>query len=281
MSVLVSIIIPYYNKKDTINRSVDGVLNQTYKNWELIIVDDKSEAPLKIKEDWESRQIICLKNEDNLGPGLSRQKGLDMAKGDFICFLDSDDYWLPDFLSDSLSVHLDNPSLCATYSQSNMIDGTLRRRNNIEDAQDDLFYAVVSGVRPWATCALMWKRKYLSKWSAIRTNEDALFELETSLNNPSVSMIPRVLCVIDKGKEINESESVFYNFRGNINRTLVLLKALSLLKHYSGQKVLEIKLALWKSLYAQMKKMIKQHEIYMATKITINLFFKIHWKFKS
>jgi hypothetical protein len=195
--------------------------------------------------------------------------------------LDSDDYWLPDFLSESLNVHLDNPTLCATYSQSTMIDGTLRRRNNIEDAQDDLFYAVVSGVRPWATCALMWKRKHLSKWSAIRTNEDALFELETALNNPSVRMIPQVLCVIDKLKGVNESESRLYNFKGNINRTLVLLKALSLLKYYSGKRVVDVKLALWKSLYAQMKKMIKQHEIYLAAKIATSLIFRIHWKFRS
>jgi glycosyltransferase involved in cell wall biosynthesis len=281
MSVLVSIIIPYYNKTDTINRSVDSVLNQTYTNWELIIIDDKSEAPLEVNEDWNSRQIVCLKNEDNLGPGLSRQRGLDIARGEFICFLDSDDYWLPDFLSESLNAHLDNPTLCATYSQSKMIDGTLRRRNNIEDAQDDLFYAVVSGVRPWATCALMWKRKYISKWSAIRTNEDALFELETALNNPTVSMVPQVLCVIDKGKEINESDSRLYNFRGNINRTLVLLKALRFLKYYSGKRRVDIKLVLWESLYVQLKKMIKQHEIYLAIKVAANLLFRIHWKLVS
>ena len=281
MSVLVSIIIPYYNKTDTINRSVDSVLNQTYTNWELIIIDDKSEAPLEVNEDWNSQKIICFKNEDNLGPGLSRQRGLDMAKGEFICFLDSDDYWLPDFLFESLKVHLDNISLCATYSQSKMIDGTLRRRNNIEDAQDDLFYAVVSGVRPWATCALMWKRKHLSKWSAIRTNEDALFELETALNNPSVIMIPQVLCVIDKGKEINESDSRLYNFRGNINRTLVLLKALRFLKYYSGKKSVDIKLVLWELLYVQLKKMIKQYEIYLAIKVATNLLLRIHWKLVS
>ena len=280
MSVLVSVIIPYYNKKDTINRSVESVLNQTYTDWELIIVDDKSEVPIEVNEDWNSQKIICLKNEDNFGPGLTRQRGLDIARGEFICFLDSDDYWLPDFLSESLNAHLHNPSLCATYSQSKMIDGSLRRRNNIEDAQDDLFYAVVSGVRPWATCALMWKRKYLSKWSAIRTNEDALFELETALNNPSVRMIPKVLCVIDKGKEINVSENRLYNYRGNINRTLVLLKALRFLKYYSGQRALEIKLALWKSLYVQMKKMIKQHQIYLAIKVANNLLFRIHWKLR-
>jgi hypothetical protein len=94
-------------------------------------------------------------------------------------------------------------------------------------------------------------------------------------------MIPQVLCVIDKGKEINESESRLYNFRGNINRTLVLLKALRFLKYYIGKRVVDVKLALWKSLCAQMKKMIKQHEFYMAIKIATNLLFRIHWKLMS
>jgi glycosyltransferase involved in cell wall biosynthesis len=273
---LVSIIIPYYNKKDTINRSVDSVLNQTYTNWELIIIDDKSEAPLEVNEDWNFPQIICLKNEDNVGPGLSRQKGLDMAKGDFICFLDSDDYWLPDFLSESLDVHLNNPSLCATYSQSKMIDGTLRRRNNIEDAQDDLFYAVVSGVRPWATCALMWKRKYLSKWSAIRTNEDALFELETALNNPRVRMIPQVLCVIDKTSGSN-SEDLIKKAKIEENRNKVLRFAVNNIDNYNGNRKSIIKSVLWKRLYSLTSKQLK-YKNYRETVINIfMLMSRINW----
>jgi glycosyltransferase involved in cell wall biosynthesis len=276
MSVLVSIIIPYYNKKDTINRSVDSVLNQTYTNWELIIIDDKSEASLEINGNWKSRQIICLKNEDNLGPGLSRQKGLDIARGEFICFLDSDDYWLPDFLTESLHVHLDNPSLCATYSQSKMIDGTFRRRNNIEDAQDDLFYAVVSGVRPWATCAIMWKRKYLSKWSAIRTNEDALFELETALNNPSVRMIPQVLCVIDKTSGSN-SEDLIKKAKIEENRNKVLQFAVNNIHNYTGQHKSIIKSVLWKRLYSLTSKQLK-YKNYRQTVINIfMLMSRINW----
>jgi glycosyltransferase involved in cell wall biosynthesis len=273
---LISIIIPYYNKKDTINRSVDSVLNQTHANWELIIIDDKSEAPLKVNEDWNSPQIICLKNEYNLGPGLSRQRGLDLAKGEFICFLDSDDYWLPDFLSESLNVHLNNSSLCATYTQSNMIDGTLRRRNNIEDAQDDLFYAVVSGVRPWATCALMWKRKYLSKWSAIRTNEDALFELETALNNPSVSMIPRVLCVIDKTSGSN-SEDLIKKAKIEENRNKVLQFAVNNIDNYNGDRKSIMKSVLWKRLYSLTSKQLK-YKNYRETVINIfMLMSRINW----
>jgi len=277
MSVLVSVIIPYYNKKDTINRSVDSVLNQTYTKWELIIVDDKSEAPLEVNVHWNTPQIICLQNDFNLGPGLSRQRGLDMAKGEFICFLDSDDYWLPDFLAESLKAHLNNPSLCATYSQSKMIDGTLRRRNNIEDAQDDLFFAVVSGVRPWATCALMWKRNYLSKWSAIRTNEDALFELETALNNPSVSMIPKVLCVIDKTSGSN-SEDLIKKAKIEENRNKVLSFAIKNAHKYQGKYKVGIKKAMWKRLYRLTSKQFKYKNYRQAVINIFMLITRIKWR---
>lgn len=279
MSILVSVIIPYYNKKDTINRSVESVLNQTYTNWELIIVDDKSEVPLEVKEDWNSPQkIICIKNEDNLGPGLTRQRGLDIARGEFICFLDSDDYWLPDFLSECLKLHLDNRSLCATYSQSKMIDGSLRRRNNIEDAQDDLFYAVVSGVRPWATCALMWKRKYLSKWSAIRTNEDALFELETAFNNPRILMVPKILCVIDK-ESGNNSEDLVKKAQIEKNRNFVLRFAAKNLHLYGGLNHVSLKKIIWLRLKVLTIKQFKYKNYFEGMVNIIILVRRFNWSF--
>ena len=279
---LVSIIIPIYNRHKHANCAVQSVLDQKHQNWELFLIDDNSDEPYLIPEFGVNtkHKITLLRNETNLGPGLSRQRGLDLANGEFVCFLDSDDYWKPDFLLESLNIHESNPYLAATYCQSEMTDGTLRRRNKVEDAVDDIFYGVVSGVRPWATCAIMWKRKYLAKWNQIRTNQDALFELETSINNPHIRMIPRILCVIDK-ETGNNAHDIVGAEKGNINRTLVLLKALQFLKYYSGQRALEIKLALWKSLYAQMKKMIKQKEISKAVKIATNLLFRIHWKLTS
>jgi glycosyltransferase involved in cell wall biosynthesis len=279
---LVSIIIPIYDRHEHANRAVQSVLDQTHQNWELFIVDDFSVIPYEIPDKCNRliQSVRLIRNETNLGPGLSRQTGLDLAKGDYVCFLDSDDYWKPNFLLESLKVHEVNPEFAATYCQSEMTDGSLRRRNQIEEAVDDIFYGVVSGVRPWATCAIMWKKKYLAKWNQIRTNQDALFELETSINNPHIKMIPRILCVIDK-ETGNNAYDIVGAEKGNINRTLVLLKALKLIKDYSGNRFLEIKLALWKSLYAQMKKMIKQKEISKAIKIATNLLFRIHWKLVS
>ncbi len=257
------------------------MLNQNYKNWELFIVDDASleKYELPQKCNGTSQSITLIRNRKNSGPGLSRQRGLDLAKGEYVCFLDSDDYWKPDFLSESIKVHEANPELAATYCQSEMTDGSLRRRNNIEDAVDDIFYGVVSGVRPWATCSLLWKRKYLAKWNPIRTNQDALFELETSVKNHRIKMIPKILCVIDKETGNNAYDIVGVK-TGNINRTIVLLKANKIFRNYAGINKNGVKSALWKALYAQMKKMIKQHEIFLVIKVASVLIFRINWKFK-
>ncbi len=279
---MISIVVPVFNRNKYADRAIASIVGQLYSNWELIIVDDASVDLYKLPEIYFAlgQHINLIRNEKNLGPGLSRQKGLDLATGEYVCFLDSDDYWKPDFLSESLKVHEANPELAATYCQSEMTDGILRRRNNIEDAVDDIFFGVVSGVRPWATCALMWKTTYLSKWNPIRTNQDALFELETSINNPHIRMIPKILCVIDKETGNNAYDIVGVK-TGNINRTIVLLKANKIFKYYAGINKNGVKSALWKSLYAQMKKMIKQHEIFLAIKVASVLIFRINWKFKS
>jgi glycosyltransferase involved in cell wall biosynthesis len=279
---LISVIIPVFNRHHYADRAVQSVLDQTYENWELFIIDDNSDTQYQLPKCCflSKQKITLLRNCKNLGPGLSRQKGLDLAKGEFVCFLDSDDYWKPDFLLVSLNVHEANPELAATYCQSEMTDGSLRRRNQIADAVDDIFYGVVSGVRPWATCALMWKKMYLSKWNSIRTNQDALFELETSINNPFIKMIPRILCVIDKETGNNAYDIVGVK-RGNINKTIVLLKASKIFRYYTGINKNGVKSALWKSLYAQMKKMIKQYEIILAVKVVFVLIFTTNWKFKS
>ena len=93
---LVSVIIPYYKKKEYITSSINSVLNQTYKNLELIIIyDDSNKENLsllkKIKK--KDKRIKIFINKKNLGAGRSRNKGIKLSKGIFIAFLDSDDLW--------------------------------------------------------------------------------------------------------------------------------------------------------------------------------------------
>ncbi len=276
---MISVIIPVFNRHQYADRAVQSVIDQTYEDWELFIIDDNSDTPYQLPKccSLAKQKIAILRNDKNLGPGLSRQKGLDLALGEFVCFLDSDDYWKTNFLFESIKTHSDNPGICASYCQSEMTDGTLRRRNEVKDAVDDIFYGVVSGVRPWATCAIMWKKKYVAKWNPIRTNQDALFELESSCYNPIIKFIPKVLCVIDKNTGAN-ADNLVSKLNGNLNHTKVLLHSVKLIKRYNGQRRAEIKRATWNALKIQLSKMLRSFQITISVKIVLVLINKLFWK---
>lgn len=93
---LISIVMPVYNCEKYIFNTVQSILNQTYKNWELIIVDDKSIDNTKhILENYlkHINQIKIFFNKKNIGPALSRNFALKKCRGKYIAFLDADDYW--------------------------------------------------------------------------------------------------------------------------------------------------------------------------------------------
>ena len=97
---LVSVIIPTYGRSDLIKRSIESVLNQTYSNIELIVVDDNGEGTpdqLLTKEqikEYSSINYIVHKNNQN--GAIARNTGIEASKGDYICFLDDDDYFMPE-----------------------------------------------------------------------------------------------------------------------------------------------------------------------------------------
>lgn len=105
MSDLVSIIMPSYNTAKYISDSINSVLYQTYKNWELIIVDDCStdNTDEAVKPFLSDNRIRYLKNEKNSGAAVSRNYALREAKGKWIAFLDSDDLWEKDKLEKQIS----------------------------------------------------------------------------------------------------------------------------------------------------------------------------------
>lgn len=91
---LVSIIMPSWNTGKFIKESIQSVINQTYTNWELIIVDDCSNDNTdKIVDLFNDKRIRYLKNTRNIGAALTRNRALREARGEWIAFLDSDDLW--------------------------------------------------------------------------------------------------------------------------------------------------------------------------------------------
>ena len=103
---LVSIIIPYFKKKNYINKTIQSVLNQSSKNFEIIIIyDDTNLDDLKYlrKKYKKNKKIKIWKNKKNLGAGLSRNIGMNIAKGEYIAFIDSDDLWTKEKLKKQIS----------------------------------------------------------------------------------------------------------------------------------------------------------------------------------
>ncbi|MFC4721532.1 glycosyltransferase family 2 protein [Geojedonia litorea] len=93
-----SIITPLYNKEDYIENTLKSVLNQSFKDFEIIIIDDGStDKSLKIVSQFKDQRIIKIK-QDNKGISTARNIGINHAKGDYIAFLDADDLWKTDFL---------------------------------------------------------------------------------------------------------------------------------------------------------------------------------------
>jgi glycosyltransferase involved in cell wall biosynthesis len=98
MNPFFSIIIPLYNREKTISRAIESILNQTFQDFEIIVVDDCStdySAEIVHKLMILDVRIKYIKNEINQERCISRNKGIQIALGKYICFLDSDDYHLP------------------------------------------------------------------------------------------------------------------------------------------------------------------------------------------
>lgn len=106
MSELVSIVVPVYQVEQFIAETIQSVQQQSYQNWELILVDDCSkDASGTIVEEIakQDARIFLLRQETNQGAAAARNYGVRHAKGRYLCFLDSDDLWEPDKLSEELA----------------------------------------------------------------------------------------------------------------------------------------------------------------------------------
>lgn len=110
---LVSVVIPLYNKKQYIQRAIDSVLRQSYANFEIVVIDDGStdSSPEIVRSIADPR--ICLFVQQNAGEGMTRDRGIREASGEYIALLDADDEWLPGFIESGLKLFMDFPEIGA------------------------------------------------------------------------------------------------------------------------------------------------------------------------
>ena len=104
----ISVIIPAYNSEKTILRALESVNSQTFKPIEIIVINDySSDKTEEVVKSFKSEiTIIFLSNETNKGPSYSRNRGIRSSNGNWIAFLDADDYWHPQKLEFQIKLHL-------------------------------------------------------------------------------------------------------------------------------------------------------------------------------
>ena len=109
---MISVILATYNNEQTISRSIKSVLNQTYSNFELIIVNDCSTDKTKeIIKSFDDNRIIYVENEINIGRSRSRNSAIKIAKGNFIAIIDGDDISVPSRFDVQVNYLINNPTI--------------------------------------------------------------------------------------------------------------------------------------------------------------------------
>ena len=119
MNPTVSIVIPLYNKEKWIERTLSSLLNQTFTDWEAIIVDDgSSDRSVEVVESFiraNPGNWTLLKNQ-NAGQCRTRNSGISKAKGEFVAFLDADDIWSKNKLSEQVRILRENKDVSHSWS---------------------------------------------------------------------------------------------------------------------------------------------------------------------
>lgn len=123
-SVSVSVITPVYKAEDYLKDTIDSVLNQTFTDWEMLLVDDQSpDRSADIIRDYAAKddRIKLIQLQENSGAAVARNKGLEAAQGRYIAFIDADDVWLPHKLETQLNF-MKEQNEAFTYTQYQMVN---------------------------------------------------------------------------------------------------------------------------------------------------------------
>ena len=186
---LISVIIPYYKKKEYIISSINSVLNQTYKNLEIIIIyDDLNKEDLnllkKIKK--KDKRIKIYVNKKNLGAGRSRNKGIKLSKGIFVAFLDSDDLWKKNKLKKQIFFMKKN-GINASHTSYTIINSN----NKIVGSRNakDMSYKLLLKSCDIGLSTVVLKKEIITskiKFANIKTKEDYILWLKITFNNNKI-----------------------------------------------------------------------------------------------
>lgn len=183
---LISIVTASYNYENYIKETIESVLCQTYKNWELIIVDDGSkDNSLNVISEYckKDERIKLYTHENNSNKGLAQtiQYGIKLSKGKYVAFLESDDTITPDYLEKKAKVISENPNIALIFNDVNIF-GYEERVKGLEDYKRNHDEILSSMVFPTNILKEMRNINLLATFSAVMVKKDILETLD--FNSP-------------------------------------------------------------------------------------------------
>jgi len=194
----VSVIIPYYNDEENIEYAIKSVLDQTHKKIEVIIIDDEN-SPFskkiisKLKKKY--RFLKTISTFKNSGVSKARNKGIKIANGTFIAFLDSDDYWKKKKIEEQLKI-IKKYKADVCYTNYLVVDKNDILLNKIKSPKK-IFYNDLLSKCPLACSSILLKKSLLKniKFQNLTTKEDYLLWLQLSKNDYKFIGVEKFLTV--------------------------------------------------------------------------------------
>lgn len=201
--MIFSIVMPVYNAEKVLSRSIESALNQTIEDFELIIVDDGScdDSWKTIKEYEEKDKRIVAVHQDNAGPGAARNRALSISCGEYIAFLDADDYWEPDFLETVLRVSNEKKSdLIFVETVKERENGSVIKYLNVGKnrslTKKEMICSQMTGKMPWGMSKVI-RHDLVEKagkgFLSLNVGEEAIFSYEVLKNAKSVTFADKVI----------------------------------------------------------------------------------------
>ena len=225
---LVSIIMPYYRKRHFLKDSIDSILKQTHQNFEILLIDDEASEEshnyLKEIRNYDAR-IYLIKNEYNIGAGESRNKGINISKGEFIAFCDCDDLWKDNKLEFQLNI-MKKFDLNFSHTSYEIIDEKKKLLGHRKAEKDSNFNKLINSC-DIGLSTVMVNRKIFNnsehRFAKIKTKEDYVLWLIIAKHGIKISGINSILTSWRKTKS-SLSSSTFQKLQDGYRVYRIYLK---------------------------------------------------------
>ena len=172
---LVSIVMPAYNCEKYVVEAINSILAQTYRNWELLVLDDGSkDNTLRIIEEFSQKdsRIKALPNGKNIGVSATRNRGIELASGEWIAFLDSDDMWKPEKLEKQFEI-VEKEAAEFLFTGSSYINEEGEAYKEIFEVPEKITYKKLRNQNVISCSSVLVKKKYFEH---IKMEKDEMHE---------------------------------------------------------------------------------------------------------